>query len=121
MSGTVNRLPKFRAIFTRTLRANDDVFYPHLLTFALGPHSWEVRAKVRDPDPRDRQAFERATRLVPPELSLADMRLVTVRPGDTLPAPGSVARFDDGDLEVLEYGQESDLSGVSLGVAVLRR
>lgn len=120
----MNRLPGLRGRVRAALAKNADLLYPRTLTFKSGVHSWQVRCSVRDPDPRDTQAFERATRLVPPDLTLSDMRLVEIHPEDTEPVPGARTdrgAFDGGTLELLEYGQESALSGLSLGVAVLRR
>ncbi|MDK2013568.1 MULTISPECIES: hypothetical protein [unclassified Deinococcus] len=116
-------LAALRAEAGREIQASAGLLFRHQLTFTLGEHTWEVRCSVTDPQrlKPDEQARWRAVateRRVP----FADLRILKVRPQDRPPFPGAAAlELDDGTLEVLEYGQVSDFTGIRVGTCVLRR
>lgn len=96
--------------------------FRHQLTFRLGPHTWDVRCSVRDPQRIDPKALARMGQLTSAQGgATSDLRLLTVHPDDTVPVPGATAAWDDGTLEVLEWSQPSDFTGQRLGTCVLRR
>ena len=96
--------------------------FRHTLTFRLGPHAWDVRCSVRDPQRIDPKALMRMGQLTSTQgVATSDLRLLTVHPDDTVPVPGATVAWDDGILEVLEWSQPSDFTGQRLGTCVLRR
>lgn len=118
----MSRRAGIQAAFQKALGGNADVFFPHALTFQLGPHVWSVQASVKDPQQLKPDALARLQAVAGTRnLAFTDLRVLKVQPGDTLPYPGSTCPFDDGTLEVLEWGQEGALSGQRTGTAVLRR
>ena len=117
-----DRLPEKRERIRQRLRDNADLLYRHTGEFALGHHRWPCRFSVRDParakpDELARlQAFAGVRGLV-----YTDLRLLRVHPDDDLPFPGATLPWDDGTLEVLEWSQASDFTGLRVGTCVLRR
>ena len=105
-----------------TVRGYAGVLFRHQGEFVLGPHRWPCRFSVRDtskvkPDELARlQAFAGAQGLV-----YTDLRLLKVHPDDAPPFPGAALPWDDGTLEVLDWSQASDFTGLRVGTCVLRR
>ena len=92
------------------------------LVFQLGPHTWDVRCSVRDPQRMDPGALARMRQLTTAQLvATSDLRLLTIHPDDTEPYPGATTPWDDGILEGLEWSQPSDFTGQRLGTCALRR
>lgn len=122
---TLRPSPKLAALRREAqsaVRANADVMFRHALTFTLGPHEWEVRCSVRDPQRMDPKVLARMQQLTSTQgLATSDLRLLTVHPEDTVPFPGATTDWDDGTLEVLEWSQASDFTSQRLGTCVLRR
>lgn len=117
--------PEFRAYRAEaqaTVHEYGGVMFRRTDTFTLGPHRWPCRFSVRDPakakpDELARlQAFAGVRGLV-----YTDLRLLRVHPDDDLPFPGATLSWDDGTLEVLDWSQESDFTGLRVGTCVLRR
>ena len=112
-------MSRFTERATALLRREAAAIYPHAGIFVLGDSQWRCRFGVTDPTERDAaslQPYDDARNLM-----VRDLRLLHVHPDDILPYPGTTTPFDDGLLEVLEWGQQSDATGQRKGLAVLRR
>ena len=115
-------LTALRAEAGQEIQANAGLIFRHQLTFTLGEHTWEVRCGVTDPQ-RLKPDEQARLRDVATERRVAfqDLRILKVRPPQAPPYPGATTPWDDGTLEVLEYGQPSDFTGLRVGTCVLRR
>lgn len=112
----------YRAEAQATVREYQGVMFRHQGEFTLGSHRWPCRFSVQDPakakpDELARlQAFAGTRGLV-----YTDLRLLKTHPDDDLPFPGATLPWDDGTLEVLDWSQESNFTGLRVGTCVLRR
>jgi hypothetical protein len=122
-------LAALRAEAGREIQANAGVTFRHQATFRDAEGSeWPLQYSLRDPQqisPRAIAAAEAAARSF--EVPYRDVRILTPRPGQTLPAIGArTEHFNgsgdlEGEITILDWGQESDFTGISRGTCVLRR
>lgn len=118
----MGRVDEIRARVHSRLVGNADLLYRHTLTFTLGPHTWDVRCSVRDPQRLKPDALNRL-RAQADALGVVftDLRVLTVHPDDTVPIENAVTPWDDGTLQLLSWSQASDFTGQRTGTCVLRR
>lgn len=103
--------------------------FRHTATFRDAEGSeWPLQYSLRDPqqiNTRAVAAAEAASRSF--EVPYQDLRVLTPMPGQTLPATGAKAEhFNrrgelEGEITILDWGQESDFTSISRGTCVLRR
>lgn len=120
----MSQLEAIRNRVQARLRAKAHILYPHPLTFVLGASEWKgVRCGVDDPQELKADDVVRlqATAAELEGISYRDLRVLRVYPGDTLPYPGATTPFDDGTMEVLDWSQAGDITGLRVGTCVLRR
>ncbi|WP_155300955.1 hypothetical protein [Deinococcus kurensis] len=99
----------FQVEFQQGLLDEAGFFYPYRLTPTPGTPFW---GSVWAADPRGRQ-YAQAVQSVP-ELAQADVRFLTVRPGDEAPTILSVIDFEGGLLTVHWWGMTDPLSGEAI-------
>lgn len=118
----MSRLPAVQATAHAVLTRNADLLYRHALTFTLGPHAWDVRCSVRDPQRLKPDALNRL-RAQADALGVVytDLRVLTIHPDDTVPIENAATPWDDGTLQILSWSQASDFTGQRTGTCVLRR
>lgn len=117
-----DRLLAIRERVQNRLRGNADLIYRQSLTFRLGPHAWEARCSVKDPQKLKADEVGKLRLYADANgLTYTDLRQIKVHPDDIEPFPGASVAFDDGTLEVLDWSQVSDFTGRRTGTAVLRR
>lgn len=92
------------------------LLYRHTGTWSDGT---SCRFSVRDPAKTD-QGTRLAQRLTG-EVSVTDVRLLTVHPDDEPPGEGASLPWDGGTLTLVSWGQPSDFTGQAVGVCRLTR
>ena len=101
----------FQQEFQGALSETAGFFYPYV---SLSPSPGVVfQGSVWPADPRSR-AYAHAVTTVP-ELAQADVRFLTVAPGQEAPGEGARIPFDGGTLTLHFWGQIDPLSGESIG------
>lgn len=120
----MTRLERIRARVEKRLISRADILYPHELSFRLGEYPpWEVHCKVKDPQrlKPDEVGRLQATASALESVTYQDLRVVKIMPGETVPFPGATSPWDDGTLEILDWSQASDFTGIRTGTAIFRR
>ncbi|GGL18362.1 hypothetical protein [Deinococcus radiotolerans] len=130
MTGRISpELASLRREATREIQRASDVTFRHTATFVDAEGSeWELQYSLRDPQqigPRAIAAAEAAARSF--EVPYRDVRLLTPKPGQVLPAVGATANHVnlsgelEGEIKILDWAQESDFTRISRATCVLRR
>lgn len=97
--------------FQQTLSDSAGFFYPYAELSPLG--GMPFQGSVWTADVRG-SAYAHAITTMP-ELAQADVRFVTVKPGDTPPGEGAQIPFDGGLLTLHFWAQLDPMSGESIG------